>query len=100
MSVKVRARGDTHRDVFSGRMPRSGNTALAASALIQAALGIEFTLAALNKFADPNFTVNFESFVRASPGAHSGVLAVIVQRLVLPNVTFAAALLELIELGL
>src|SRR5207248_10379635 len=37
------------------RLPASGNTALAASALIQAALGIEFFLSGLNKFADPNF---------------------------------------------
>ena len=100
MSIQVRARGDTRHDVFSGRMPKSGNTALAASALIQAALGIEFTLAGLNKFADPNFTANFEAFVRASPGAQDGALAAIVQLLVLPHVAIAAALLELTELVL
>jgi len=34
------------------RLPASGNSALAASALIQATLGIEFVLSGLNKFAD------------------------------------------------
>jgi len=53
------------------RLPASGNTALAASALIQAALGIEFLLSGLNKFADPNFVRNFTAFVDASPGTKS-----------------------------
>src|SRR6266576_2857117 len=74
------------------RLPASGNTALAASALIQAALGIEFFLSGLNKFADPNFVRNFKLFVDASPGTHTGVLAPLIRSLVLPNLAFFAGL--------
>jgi hypothetical protein len=38
--------------IFSTRLPLSGNAALSATALIQAVLGIEFTLSGLNKLAD------------------------------------------------
>ena len=40
------------------RIPASGNAGLAASGLIQAALGVEFFLSGLNKFADPNYVHN------------------------------------------
>jgi len=82
------------------RLPASGNTALAASALIQAALGIEFFLSGLNKFADPNFVRNFRLFVDASPGTHSGLLAPLIRSLVLPNIAFLAEPTKYTELGL
>src|SRR5213078_1373316 len=82
------------------RLPASGNTALAASALIQAALGIEFLLSGLNKFADPNFVRNFTLFVNGSPGTRSGILAPLIHSLVLPNIAFFAALTKYTEVGL
>ena len=54
------------------RLPASGNAALAASALIQAALGIEFLRSGLNKFAHPTFPGNFGNFVRSSPATGPG----------------------------
>jgi hypothetical protein len=80
------------------RIPASGNAALAASALIQAALGIEFSLSGLNKFADPNFVQNFNAFVGASPGTHSGILAPVIQTLVLPNIALFASITKYTEL--
>jgi hypothetical protein len=82
------------------RLPASGNTALAASAVVQASLGIEFALAGLNKLADPNYVANFSSFVGASPGSSGGPLALLVQTLVLPNAELVATLLKLTELVL
>ena len=82
------------------RLPASGNTALAASALIQAALGIEFTLSGLNKFADPNFFHNFKAFVAASPGTQHGLLAPLIHAVVQPNIAFFAGLTKYSELGL
>jgi len=82
------------------RLPASGNTALAASALIQAALGIEFFLSGLNKFADPNFVRNFKAFVDASPGTHDGVLAGLIHALVQPNIAFFSGLTKYTELVL
>jgi hypothetical protein len=82
------------------RLPASGNTALAASALIQAALGLEFVLSGLNKFADRTFVSDFRAYVGASPGSHRGLFAPIVQHLVLPNIEVAAALTKFTELGL
>jgi len=82
------------------RLPASGNTALAASALIQAALGIEFTLSGLNKFADPNFVHNFKAFVAASPGTQHGLLAPLIHAVVQPKVAFFAGLTTYSELGL
>src|SRR5207245_10082153 len=64
------------------RLPASGNTALAASALIQAALGIEFFLSGLNKFADPDFVRNFILFVDASSGTQTVVLSQLIHILV------------------
>ena len=55
----------------ASRLPRSGNTALAAAALIQAALGIEFVFAGLSKIVDANFAEQFKTFVENSPGSKS-----------------------------
>ena len=82
------------------RIPASGNAALAASALIQAALGIEFLLSGLNKFADPNFVHNFNAFVRASPGTYNGLLSSLIQQLVLPNIALFASVTKYTELVL
>ncbi len=82
------------------RLPASGNTALASSAIVQAALGIEFALSGLNKAADPNYLANFSSFVRANPGASSGPLSLLVQAVVLPNADAFATLLKVAELAL
>ena len=82
------------------RLPASGNTALAASALIQTALGIEFILSGLNKFADPHYVQNFSQFVSSNPGTNSGILSGLVTGLVLPNVAFFATLLQFSELAL
>lgn len=80
------------------RLPASGNAALAASALIQAALGLEFLLSGLNKFADPNFLPNFGSFVRASPATSRGVLSPLIQGLVLPHLALFGSLIKFTEL--
>ena len=55
--------------ILSKRLPASGNSALGAIALIQAAVGLEFTLSGLNKLADPHSAANFNAFVRSTPGA-------------------------------
>ena len=91
----------THRTGLrtAQRIPRSGNAALAAGALIQAALGVEFLLAGLSKFADAEFTTQFKGFVEASPGAKTGVLAPIIQTLVVPHITIAADLAKFTEVG-
>jgi hypothetical protein len=81
-------------------LPASGNAALASSAIVQAALGIEFGLSDLNKVADPEYVAHFDTLVRANPGASSGPLAGLVQNLVLPNAGFFAAMLKVTELGL
>jgi hypothetical protein len=88
----------TRRAILSRRLPRSGNGALAASALIQAALGVEFTLSSLNKLADSHYVSDFDGFVRSTPGAISGWLAPLVEALVLPNVALFARLIEVGEL--
>ena len=82
------------------RLPASGNTALAASALIQAALGIEFFLSGMNKLADPNFIRNFTLFVNGSPGTRDGVMAPLIHALVLPNIAFFATLTKYTEIAL
>jgi hypothetical protein len=81
-------------------LPASGNIALASSAVVQAALGIEFALSGLNKFADPNYVADFTSFVGANPGASSGPLSGLVQALVLPNADLFSTLLKGTELAL
>jgi hypothetical protein len=98
MSARANTRMEPDRPISTRRLPASGNTALAASALIQAALGVEFTLAGLDKVADPMFVANFDAFVRANPGAANGILAPFVQLLVLPHVAIAATLIKLAEL--
>jgi hypothetical protein len=95
---EVKMTAGSRRAIFSSRLPRSGNGALAASALIQAALGVEFTLSCLNKLADPHYVSDFDGFVRSTPGASSGWLAPLVQALVLPNVALFARLIEVGEL--
>ncbi len=80
------------RSLRPRRLPESGNAALAASALIQAALGIEFLLSGLNKFADPRFLQNFDAFVRSSPGSQRGVFEPLIETLILPNISLVAFL--------
>ena len=83
----------------SARLPRSGNAALASGALIQAAVGLEFLLAGLNKVIDADYVVQFRGFVQSSPGATSGPLAGVMQSLVVPNADIVAQLSRFIELG-
>jgi hypothetical protein len=89
----------THALPPAKALPASGNIALAASAVVQAALGIEFALSGLNKVADPNYVANFSSFVQANPGSSSGPLSLLVQNLVLPNANLFATLLKVTELA-
>jgi hypothetical protein len=98
----MRATVDQERRSVSSirRLPASGNAALAASALIQAALGIEFLLSGLNKFADPNFLANFATFVRSSPATGHGLLSPFIQTLVIPQLGLWASLIKFTELGL
>ncbi|HEV3309803.1 MAG TPA: hypothetical protein VG815_04735 [Chloroflexota bacterium] len=99
--MKMHLRTTTIRpDTISRRLPASGNTALAASALIQTALGVEFILSGLNKFADSRYVQNFNQFVSANPGTTSGALSGLVKGLVLPNVAFFATVLKFSELAL
>src|SRR3989442_13366689 len=83
---------------LSKRLPASGHSALSASALIQAALGLEFTLSGLNKLADPHYVANSNAFVRSTPGASRGILSSLVQVLVLPHIGIFAGLVEITEL--
>lgn len=85
--------------LISARLPRSGNAALASGALIQAAVGLEFVLAGLNKVVDADYPAQFRSYVEASPGATSGPLAGVFQTLVVPNADVMAQLSRFIELG-
>ena len=83
---------------FSERVPFGGNPALASSALIQAVLGVEFVLSSLNKLADSHYVADFAAFVRSTPGAMTGILAPLVQGLVLPNMEIFARFIEATEL--
>ena len=80
------------------RLPRSGHAALAAGALIQAALGLEFVFAGLSKVAAPNYTQQFRDFVQSSAGANNGPLSPLVQTLVVPNIDVVAQLAKFTEL--
>jgi uncharacterized cupredoxin-like copper-binding protein len=80
-------------------LPRSGSTALAAGALVQAILGGEFVLGGLNKLADPQYVAHFRDFVSGSAGLVGEPLASLVRWLVLPNVTVMAQLARCTELG-
>jgi len=81
------------------RVPRSGSSALAAGALVQAILGIEFVLGGLNKLADPQYGAHFRDFMSSSVGLVGGPLAALVRWLVLPNVTIMAQLARFTELS-
>ena len=98
--VSSQTPGSTQALVAAKALPASGNTALAASATVQAALGIEFALSGLNKVADPNYVANFSSFVQANPGSISGPLSLLVQVVVLPNADLFATLLKVTELAI
>ena len=80
------------------RLPRSGNAALAAGALMQAALGAEFLFAGLTKVVAPNYTQQFRDFVQDSAGANSGPLSALVHTLVVPNIDVVAQLARFTEL--
>jgi len=88
----------TGRAIASERLPRSGNVALASGALIQLALGVEFVLAGLSKVVDPDFPLQFRTFVTASPGAVDGPLSGLIQLFVAPNTGFIALLAMWTEL--
>ena len=77
------------------RLPRSGNAALSAGALMQAALGGVFVVAGLSKVVAPDYTEQFTTFVEGSAGASSSL----VQTLVLSNLELAAQLARFTELS-
>jgi uncharacterized cupredoxin-like copper-binding protein len=81
-----------------GNVPRSGSSALAAGALVQAVLGGEFVLGGLNKLADPRYVAHFSDFVSGSAGVVGGPLASLLRWVVLPNVTVMAQLARFTEL--
>jgi hypothetical protein len=88
-------------DTTSGRrLPRSGGAALAAGALVQAVLGIQFVLTGLSKVADTSYVAHFRAFIAASPGAHRGPIAPLVQAVVVPNLAIAAELAKFGELAI
>jgi uncharacterized cupredoxin-like copper-binding protein len=80
-------------------VPRSGSSALASGALVQAILGGEFVLGGLNKLADPQYVAHFRDFASGSAGLVGGPLASLVRWLVLPNVTVMAQVARFTELG-
>jgi hypothetical protein len=57
------------------RSPRSGDAALAAGALSQAALGAEFGLAGLGKAVAPDDAEQFRGSVQGGAGASEGPLS-------------------------
>ena len=99
-SAPVSASASARGQVSGKALPASGNVALASSAVVQAALGIEFALSGLNKLADPKYVANFSSFVSANPGSSSGPLSLFVQAIVLPNADLFATVLKITELAL
>lgn len=80
------------------RLPRSGNAALAAGAVVQAAVGAEFVFAGLSKAVDPDYAAQFNSFVGGGAGATSGPLAPIIQGIVLPNAELVGQVAKFTEL--
>jgi hypothetical protein len=82
----------------SSRLPRSGNSALAAGALVQAVVGLEFVFAGLAKAINPAYRDAFRGIVQNSPGASSGPLMGVMQTLVLPHPELAAQMAMLTEL--
>jgi hypothetical protein len=67
--------------------------------MIQVAVGLEFLLAGTSKVLDPEFADHFASFVASSPGSQLGLLAPLLQALVLPHASLAARLTTFAELG-
>jgi hypothetical protein len=80
------------------RLPRSGNAALAAGALVQAALGAVFVFAGLGKVVAPDYVEQFRAFVQGSAGANDGPLSPLVQALVVPHLGVVAQLARFTEL--
>lgn len=87
------------RFAATARLPRSGNSALAAGALVQAAIGAEFVLAGLSKAVDTDFATQFKAFLQGSAGARSGPLSGVLQALVVPNAGIAAEAAKWTELA-
>src|SRR3989442_6065315 len=81
------------------RLPRSGSAALAVAALVQAVLGIEFVLTGLSKVADSGYVAHFGTFIAASPGSHRGLIAPLVQAVVMPHLAIPAELAQFGGLG-
>ncbi len=54
------------------RLPKSGNAALVAGAVVQVVLGVEFFLTGLSKVVDRRYLADFSAFVSAGSGAHHG----------------------------
>ena len=79
------------------RLPRSGNAALAAGALIQGVVGNEFVLTGLSKFADSRYLANFRTFVQTSPGVHRALFGALMRVIVLPHASLAAQAARLTE---
>ena len=75
------------------RLPKSGNAALAAGALIQAALGAVFVIAGISKVVAPDYTEQFKAFVEGSAGAPSFLV-----QLTMRDVQLAAQLARFTEL--
>jgi hypothetical protein len=79
---------------------QASRATVAASALIQATLGIEFVLSGLDKFADPHYLADFNQFVRVNPGATSGLISGLVKMVVVPNTTIFAVAVQFSELAI
>jgi hypothetical protein len=86
-----------NRSPTAPRLPRSGNAALAAGALIQAALGAVVVVAGLSQVAAPNYPQQVRAFVLGSAGTSSGPLAAAVQALVVPHLDVVAELARFTE---
>jgi hypothetical protein len=80
------------------RLPNSGSAALAAGALIQALIGLEFLLTGLSKAVDTHYEANFAAFVSGSPGSHRGLISPLIQNLVIPHLAIAAQLAKFSEI--
>ena len=80
------------------RLPKSGNAALAAGALMPAALGAVFVFAGLGKVVAPDYTQQFRDFVQGSAGANNGPLSPLIQTLVMPNIDVVAQVARFTEL--
>ncbi len=76
------------------RLPKSGNSALVAGAVVQVVLGVEFLLTGLSKGVNRRYLADFSAFVSAGSGAHHAVIAPLIQALVIPNLGVAAPALR------